>query len=163
MFTSRWERRPPPQSRGNPIGFMEPTFQESPRFSRHSYRSPDGRFTFTTTSIRGGTSSNSFQQGQGNGYPNPTVPMMMQGLDSLFQALSEPRLETRQTQMPPSPGHSPGSGFNEHLYRGFDDFPDPEEQAPQDRTRRAASPPEGSLAEYVSFSTSSILPNIIDS
>lgn len=144
MFTSRWERRPPPESRGNPVGFMEPMFQESPRFSRHSYRSPDGRFTFTTTSIRGGTSSNSYQQGQGNGYPNPTVPMMMQGLDSLFQALSEPRLETRQHQTPQMPG-----GWNEDFHH---DYPDPEEQAPQDRTwrtARSATPPEGSLAEYV--------------
>lgn len=42
-----------------------------PSYSHHTYRSPDGRFAFSGTTIRG-----SFPPRQGGAYSNPMVPML---------------------------------------------------------------------------------------
>ncbi|KAJ5959697.1 uncharacterized protein N7479_006847 [Penicillium vulpinum] len=53
-------------------------------FSR-TYRSPDGRFSFSSTTV-----DSRFPSGQRNDGPNPMVPMMMQSFDTLLQNLMEP-------------------------------------------------------------------------
>jgi E3 ubiquitin-protein ligase RNF115/126 len=50
-----------------------------------TYRSPDGRFSFSSTTFEAGTSS-----GQRNNNTDPVVPMMMQSFDTILQGLMEP-------------------------------------------------------------------------
>ncbi|KAJ5190581.1 uncharacterized protein N7498_009566 [Penicillium cinerascens] len=66
-----------------PFGFMD---SGSPGYSQHTYRSPDGRFTFSSTTIGGGYSS---RQSAATAPTNPLLPMMFEGLNALFQGLQE--------------------------------------------------------------------------
>ncbi|KAF7715548.1 Zinc finger RING-type domain-containing protein [Penicillium ucsense] len=97
----------------NPWADHNPWAQEEPGsgipgVSFQSYRSPDGRFSFSTTMIGGGIPS---QQGA---QPNPMLPMVMQNLETLFQGLTGMH-NGRQAQqspgmaMPPPQAHMAGS------------------------------------------------------
>ncbi|KAJ5383945.1 hypothetical protein N7517_001856 [Penicillium concentricum] len=56
-----------------------------PYSSLRTYRSPDGRFSFSSATLDTGMPS-----GQRNNGPNPVVPMMMQSFDTILQSLMEP-------------------------------------------------------------------------
>ncbi|CAK96392.1 uncharacterized protein An02g02180 [Aspergillus niger] len=74
-------------------------------FTHRTYRSPDGRFTFSTTTythgLRGGSPPT--QQRQAN--PDPLMPMV-QGLDSIFHGLAS---TYRQQNRPGGQAQAPGS------------------------------------------------------
>ncbi|KAJ5316654.1 hypothetical protein PENANT_c019G10211 [Penicillium antarcticum] len=74
----------------NPWGIDEDPFGTTPRdfpsgFHR-TYRSPDGRFTFSSTTLGTGLSSSP----RGAYGTNTGIPMMMQNFDTLFRDLVEP-------------------------------------------------------------------------
>ncbi|OQE84927.1 hypothetical protein PENNAL_c0025G01876 [Penicillium nalgiovense] len=90
-----WEREPQEsQERQSPglLGSGTPPFS-----SVHTYRSPNGRFSFSSATLEAGMPS-----GQRNNGPNPIVPMMIRSFDTLLQSLMEP---------------------NPRGYRGFGDDP----------------------------------------
>ncbi|KAJ5168486.1 uncharacterized protein N7482_004080 [Penicillium canariense] len=100
-----WTREEP--SASQPSGWMD---SGSPGYSHRSYRSPDGRFMFSSTTIGGGYSPR-----QGNAQPNAMLPLMMQSLDSLFQGLSESY--DHQGQRSPAmdhPRHPYAAGMRDH-------------------------------------------------
>ncbi|KAK5798394.1 hypothetical protein VI817_004684 [Penicillium citrinum] len=128
-----------------------------PGFSHHTYRSPDGRFNFSGTTVRG-----SFPLRQGGTYSNPMIPML-QTLQTILGDMSEThdtesnsnqhqdhhsphrhqrssRFEASPRQQSPDPDHT-----------GLDQFVEFGELFPRnsDRPQRMA-PPVESLAEYVS-------------
>lgn len=80
----------------------------APGYSHRSYRSPDGRFTFSTTTIGGSYSSRHDDQlGQ--------LPAVMQSIGALFQGLSG-TYDHHQTQRGPGmemPPHSHAAGMRE--------------------------------------------------
>ncbi|OJJ47210.1 hypothetical protein ASPZODRAFT_15887 [Penicilliopsis zonata CBS 506.65] len=53
-------------------------------FSRHTYRSPDGRFTFTSTTYNGG-----FPPGRGMMTGDPLMLPMVRSLDTIFHGLAD--------------------------------------------------------------------------
>lgn len=76
--------------------------------NRHTYRSPDGRFTFTT-SYHTGIPRRQSTDPQGN--PDPLMPVV-RGLDSIFHGLANTyqqtdpqRLRSQQGPQPWGPGH----------------------------------------------------------
>lgn len=80
MDHNPWERDT--QERQIP-GFLE---SETPPYSSlRTYRSPDGRFSFSSATLDTGMPA-----GQRNNGPNPMVPMMMQSFDTILQNLMEP-------------------------------------------------------------------------
>ncbi|CEO60375.1 hypothetical protein PMG11_05004 [Penicillium brasilianum] len=69
----------------------------APGYSHRSYRSPDGRFTFSTTTIGGSYSS------RNEGQPDP-LPTVIQNLGALFQGLAgtyDHHQTQRSSGMPP--------------------------------------------------------------
>lgn len=129
MDHNPWEHQEtPPRSR---FGFVDPG---SPGYSQRTHRSPDGRFTFSSTTISGGSSPR-----EGAAHPNPMVPMMLQSLDSIFQGLQETydHQGPRGAAMDPFHAHSPG--WPEHEHRGVDESAGHQRQPPV----------IDSLAEYV--------------
>ncbi|KAJ5125583.1 hypothetical protein N7476_010076 [Penicillium atrosanguineum] len=120
----------------------------SPGYSQHTYRSPDGRFTFSSTTIGGGYSS---PQSTANAPPNPMLPMMFESLNTIFRGLSE-------TYDPHNPhgSRSPGldDPFMAHssnwLNADSDDPAEPEGLYPRDADRaQPTAPPVGSLADLL--------------
>ncbi|CAI7651374.1 unnamed protein product [Penicillium crustosum] len=80
MDHNPWERDT--QERQIP-GFLG---SETPPYSSlRTYRSPDGRFSFSSATLETGMPA-----GQRNNGPNPMVPMMMQSFDTILQNLMEP-------------------------------------------------------------------------
>ncbi|KAJ5380499.1 uncharacterized protein N7496_002927 [Penicillium cataractarum] len=80
----------------------------APGYSHRSYRSPDGRFTFSTTTIGGSYSSR--HEGQLD-----QLPAVMQSIGALFQGLSG-TYDHHQTQRGPGmemPPHSHAAGMRE--------------------------------------------------
>ncbi|CAI7657306.1 unnamed protein product [Penicillium glandicola] len=75
-----WERDT--QERQGPGLFGSGT---PPYSSLRTYRSPDGRFSFSSATLDTGLPSS-----QRNNGPNPMVPMMMQSFDTILQNLMEP-------------------------------------------------------------------------
>lgn len=65
-------------------------FLGGPGFSRHTYRSPDGRFTFSTTTYSGGFPGGFLGQPTSPGGPLPEDPLMpvMRSLDTIFNGLA---------------------------------------------------------------------------
>ncbi|KAF3025318.1 hypothetical protein E8E15_008194 [Penicillium rubens] len=90
-----WEREPQESQERQSPGFLGSG--ASPFSSVHTYRSPNGRFSFSSATLDAGMPS-----GQRNNGPNPMVPMMIQSFDTLLQSLMEP---------------------NPRGYRGFGDDP----------------------------------------
>ncbi|KAJ5584413.1 uncharacterized protein N7459_004213 [Penicillium hispanicum] len=137
-----WER----EETGAPrtFGFMDSRSSRS-AYAHHTYRSPDGRFTFSSTTIGGGLSPR-----QGPAHPNPMVPMMLQNLDTIFQGLSESYDPQRQRGAGEDPFHPHSPGWQEH------DFPGIDEHAPREgvHPRNTNVPPPvepavGSLADLM--------------
>ncbi|KAF3389494.1 Mitochondria fission 1 protein, partial [Penicillium rolfsii] len=148
----------------NPWAHEEPTrpqasgWMESgaPGYSHRSYRSPDGRFTFSSTTIGGGYSSRQDVQ------PNPMLPLMVQSLDTLFRGLVGTQ-DIHQTQRGPGMNdshdphaagmrepdvmHDPFQAQDEHARRHEGLFPR-DANSPQDMTA-----PLQSLADFVRFIT----------
>lgn len=127
-----------------------------PGFSHHTYRSPDGRFNFSGTTVRG-----SFPLRQGGTYSNPMIPML-QTLQTILGDMSEThdtesnsnqhqdhhsphrhqrssRFEASPRQQSPDPDHT-----------GLDQFVEFGELFPRnsDRPQRMA-PPVESLADLL--------------
>ncbi|KAI1834324.1 hypothetical protein DTO006G1_446 [Penicillium roqueforti] len=75
-----WEHDTQEQQGPGFFGRATPPFS-----SLRTYRSPDGRFSFSSATLETGRPS-----GQRNNGPNPVVPMMMHGFDTIFQNLMEP-------------------------------------------------------------------------
>ncbi|KAG0161082.1 hypothetical protein PDIDSM_8615 [Penicillium digitatum] len=75
-----WERDT--QEREGPELFGRNT---PPLSSLRTYRSPDGRFSFSSATLDTGTPSS-----QRNNGPNPMVPMMIQSFDAILQSFMEP-------------------------------------------------------------------------
>lgn len=138
-------------------------FRSSPGFAHRAYRSPDGRFTFTSTTYNGGGSfggGGGFRRSAGPGiseFGDPLMPMVRQ-LDTIFHGLADTYRQQGQRQRRESTRQA-GAARPQH-----DDFPDPEERAPgepndfeptsglfprnADRAQPMA-PPLGTLGEYV--------------
>ncbi|KAJ5550529.1 hypothetical protein N7535_001528 [Penicillium sp. DV-2018c] len=80
-----WEQEESYPSQGSGIsGNASPPYS-----SFRTYRSPDGRFSFSSATFEAGTSS-----GQRNTDANPMVPMMMHSFDAILQGLMEPNPRT---------------------------------------------------------------------
>lgn len=118
----------------------------SPRYTHRTYRSPDGRFSFSSTTV-----GNGYSPRQTAAHPNPMVPMMLQSLDTMFQELSNMH-DLHGQRSPdlddPFAPHSPG--FHEHEFPGGNRRAGHEGLFPRDTDRpQPITPPVGSLAEYV--------------
>lgn len=114
----------------------------SPQFSYRTYRSPNGRFTFSSAHVSGGYP-------RGGTQANPMVPMMIQGIDTMFRHLSDSndlRGQRGAAEMDPFNSHSPA--WPEHDHLDIDDdmhHPSPHQQAYDGPFQR--NPPPQSLAE----------------
>lgn len=113
-------------------------------YAYRTYRSPDGRFTFSSTTINGGGGYSS-RQSTTNG--NPILPMMLQSFNTLLRELSD-------IHDPPTHRRSPGldDPFDPHTpgWFGMDRHAGPEGLHPRNPDRaQSMSPPVGSLAELV--------------
>jgi len=119
----------------------------SPGYSQRTYRSPDGRFTFSSTTIGGGYSP---RQSAATASPNPMLPMMFESLNRIFQGLSE-------TYDPHNANGSRSPGFDDPFLAHSSSSPNHragldahEGLSPRDTDRaQPRTPPVGSLAEYV--------------
>lgn len=129
-----WAREDPPEPRERNF------YGGTPRFSHHTYRSPDGRFTFSSTTIGGGYSP---RQARGQ---NPFVPMMIQALDTMFQGLQETYDNQRTRAVSENPFHP--DGWPEHDHPA-EEHPDPPELFPRDADGPQPMPPPVGLVEYV--------------
>lgn len=113
-------------------------------YAHRTYRSPDGRFTFSSTTINGGGGYSS-RQSTTNG--NPILPMMLQSFDTLLREMSDihdtpPRRRSPGLDDPFDP-HTPG-------WFGMDSHADLDGLHPRNPDRpQSISPPVGSLAELV--------------
>ncbi|KAJ6134886.1 hypothetical protein N7512_000046 [Penicillium capsulatum] len=117
------------------FGFADPG---SPGYSQRTHRSPDGRFTFSSTTISGGSSP----RDGGVAHPNPMIPMMLQSLESIFRGLEEIHNPQgpRGAATDPFHPHSPG-------------WPEPEHRGLNESAGHERLPPQmNSLAEYVASS-----------
>lgn len=123
------EPEPEPQSQGfNPWADHNPWAPEesvssgwmesgSPGYSHRSYRSPDGRFTFSSTTIGGGYSSRRAAQ------PGETPSPFMATLDDFFQSMRV-RHTDGETQRPPAMNtlpysHAAGMREPDAMHDGF--------------------------------------------
>ncbi|KAJ5776589.1 uncharacterized protein N7511_001600 [Penicillium nucicola] len=84
------------------------TSREFPTGFHRTYRSPDGRFTFSSTTVGGGLSSSPRAYG-----PSTGIPMMMQNFDSLFRELVEPSTQPAR-----------GLGIDDHFHPSPFGWPD---------------------------------------
>ena len=119
-------------------GFMDATSPGSPRYSQHTYRSPDGRFVFSSTSVRGGFSSR-----QANPQPDPAVPMLFEGLGSIFQTLTN----TAYNQRAPRGASAMDPFDTDH---GIEEYDDPPEHFPREPDAPQPTAQPLGLVEYVS-------------
>lgn len=128
-----------------PFDFMD----SSPGYSQRTYRSPDGRFTFSSTTIGRGYP----RQSTSSAAQTPILPMMLESLNTIFRGLSE-------TYDPHNPHGSRSPGFDNPFMAHSSSPPDhdpagPDAHAgheglfPRDTDRaQPMTPPVGSLAEY---------------
>ncbi|KAJ6096500.1 RING finger domain protein [Penicillium sp. IBT 16267x] len=139
--TNPWETHNPWPQEDLPraYGFMGSSSPSSPRYSQHTYRSPDGRFVFSSTSVRGG-----FSTRQANAQPNPTVPMIFEGLDSIFQTLAN----TGHNQRAPR-GAAAMDHFDSEPH-GIHEYDDPPESFPREPDAPQPTAHPVGLVEYVS-------------
>ncbi|OQE46657.1 hypothetical protein PENCOP_c001G04221 [Penicillium coprophilum] len=80
-----WERDTQERHRPGFFAGGAPRPGDTPLYSSlHTYRSPDGRFSFSSATLDGGIPG-----GQRNNDPNP-FPTMMQSFDTMLQTLMEP-------------------------------------------------------------------------
>ncbi|KAJ5916902.1 RING finger domain protein [Penicillium tannophilum] len=119
-------------------GFMGST-PGSPRYSQHTYRSPDGRFVFSSTSVRGGVSPR-----QANTQPDLAAPMLFDSLGSIFQTFSN----TAYNQRAPR-GASAMDPFDTD-HHGTDEYEDPPESFPREPDAPQPMAQPLGLVEYVS-------------
>ncbi|KAJ5928455.1 RING finger domain protein [Penicillium verhagenii] len=128
------------------FGFMNSPSPSSPRYSQHTYRSPGGQFTFTSTSVRGGYSNR-----HGTTPMNPAMPMMMQGLGSILQALSETGADHRGPRAGAmDPFHPDSPGWDDHDRHGVNESDDPPEMYPRDANApHTTTAPAGTLADLL--------------
>lgn len=80
MDHNPWERDTQERQSPGLLGSDAPPYS-----SLRTYRSPDGRFSFSSATLDTGMPA-----GQRNNRPNPMVPMMMQSFDAILQNLMEP-------------------------------------------------------------------------
>lgn len=123
-------------------------FQNGPGMTRRSYRSPDGRFTFTSTTF---SSRGSTPQRQQNPYDGgmPFDPLMpvLRSFDTIFRGLTDTyqnQNNQNQNQNPrPRPTETRPAGNNYPPRRPSEthEYPDPEEEYPG--SRNVYPPPEG--------------------
>lgn len=92
----------------------------SPGYSQHTYRSPDGRFTFSSTTLGGGFST---RQSATNRPPNPALPMMFESLNTLFRGLSE-------TYDPHHPHGARSPGFDDPFAAHSSNWPNADSDDP---------------------------------
>lgn len=123
----------------HPFGFMD---SGSSGYAHHTYRSPDGRFTFSSTTINGGAA---YPPHQSPTQSNPILPMMLQSFDAILREMSE----TNET-----PAHRGAPGMEDpHDWPprggpGLDEHAGPEGLQPRNAGRpQPMSPPLSSLAE----------------
>lgn len=93
-------------ARPQSFGWME---SGSPGYSHRSYRSPDGRFTFSSTTIGGGYSPRQGAQ------PNQMLPLIVGSLDTLFQTMRATYDDDQMQRSPEMnmPPHAHAAGMRE--------------------------------------------------
>lgn len=113
-------------------------FGSSPGFAHRAYRSPDGRFTFSSTTFNG---SGGFSSGGGFGGPprsagygtdefgDPLMPMVRR-LDTIFHGLADTYRQQGQGQGQSLDRESSRQAGATSALPQHDDFSDPEERAP---------------------------------
>ncbi|KAJ5613190.1 hypothetical protein N7510_006384 [Penicillium lagena] len=117
----------------------------SPSYSRRLYRSPDGRFTFSSTTIGGGSSPH-----QGGEQPNPLVPMMVRSLDMIFQGLAETYNHQGQQGVSEESFQTDSPGWGESHSPRASASPGAEGLFPRNANGpQPMVPPVGSLAELL--------------
>ncbi|KAJ9203673.1 hypothetical protein DTO164E3_306 [Paecilomyces variotii] len=114
-------------------------FGNGPGMTRRSYRSPDGRFTFTSTTFSSGGGSPRRPQNPYEAAPpfDPLMPVL-RSFDTIFRGLTD-----TYVNQSPRPGQSPPQPARDYPRRESEihDFPDPEEDYPG--SRNVYPPPEG--------------------
>ncbi|KAL2008620.1 hypothetical protein VTN00DRAFT_6814 [Thermoascus crustaceus] len=87
-------------------------FGDGGEFTRRQYRSPDGRFTFTSTTFSSGGRTPRMRSPQDGGFPDHPLLPMLQNFDSIFRGLMDPmdheHRDTRRTDREPSWGPESG-------------------------------------------------------
>lgn len=133
-----------------------------PGYSHHTYRSPDGRFAFSGTTVSGSFPP---RQGSGGAYSNPMIPML-QTLQTILGDISDQHDDyQRQNQTHHNFHHhhhtvhgnrSPRPDEPSRRYSpdpdptGIDQYAEFESLFPRDTDRpQRMAPPVENLAEYV--------------
>ncbi|KAH8427462.1 putative RING finger domain protein [Aspergillus melleus] len=98
-------------------------------FSHHTYRSPDGRFTFSSTTYSSGHPRRRSTDPQGNMQNDPLMPMMRR-LDTVFNRLyqqTDPHRPAGQQPWgePRRPWQQHNEDSNEHGFGGWGQGPEP--------------------------------------
>ncbi|CAI7603622.1 unnamed protein product [Penicillium pancosmium] len=135
-----------------------------PGYSHHTYRSPDGRFSFSSSTVRGSFPPRQGAGGGGAGaYSNPMIPML-QTLQTILGDISDAHDNDHHNPHNPHHHHTEQQYGNrsprpEESSRRYSPDPDPtsiDEYAefeglfPRDSNRpQRMSPPVESLSEYV--------------
>jgi hypothetical protein len=137
-----------------------------PGYSHHTYRSPDGRFSFSSSTVRGSFPP---RQGAGGGggagaYSNPMIPML-QTLQTILGDISDAHdndhhnhhnhhhnhTEQQYGNRSPRPEESSRRHSPDTDPAGIDEYAEFEGLFPRDSNRpQRMSPPVESLSEYVS-------------
>lgn len=128
-----------------PFHFME---APSPGYAHRTYRSPDGRFTFSSTTVNS-RSEFGWSTRQPSDHPDSMLPAMVQGFDAILRGMLNPP-PFYHTPHRRSPGLD--DPFDPHLpgWSETDDHTGYEELRPRDTDRpQPGEPPVGSLAEFV--------------
>lgn len=135
-----------PPSHHHPSAAYNPMDFTFPGFSHHTYRSPDGRFNFSGTTIRGGSPPR-----QGGTYSNPMIPMI-QTLQTILGDLSDAS-ERAHTEM----NNPPQQQHNHHHHHHYHHHQSPHGQrSPRSEgspRQQSPDPDHTGLDQFVEFST----------
>lgn len=115
-------------------------------YAHRTYRSPDGRFSFSSTTING-SGEFGWSSRRSVNHPNSGFSAMLHGLDVALRGMAE-------TYDPPPHRRSPGpeDPFDPHLpgWSAMDDYTSHEGLRPRNTDRpQPRAPPVGSLSESV--------------
>lgn len=129
---------------------------------RHrTYRSPDGRFTFSSTTFRHGFGDRSAGPPRGAA-EDPLMPMV-RSLDTIFHGLADTyrdqgRRESQQEEDPWGGGGRNTYGHDEHDRERYQEYRPGRRLFPRDANGpQPMAPPVGTLGEYVSYFLSRVM------